>query len=63
MTNTAPEVKALGKYSTAETCRHLGITYKTLVKYATDGKIKYQLSKDCKRYFLGKDILTFWHSH
>lgn len=63
MTNTAPEVKPLGKYTTAETCRHLGITYKTLVKYTIERKIKHKLSKDNKRIFYGKDILKFWEDH
>lgn len=59
MTNTQPDVNPMGKYSTTEACRALGVCYNTLMKYVRNGLIRPTLNRG-RRTFTGMEILRCW---
>ena len=58
MVNEEPKVAMMGRYTTTETYRLLGITYNTLMKYMKEGRIVPSMGH--KRYFLGENIIKCW---
>lgn len=60
MVNNQPDVAPLGRYSTTQTYRLLGISYNTLMKYVREGYIVPNMGR--KRYFLGENIIKCWRT-
>lgn len=63
MTNTRPECRLNGRYSTKETCAFLGIRRSTLYNWQAKGIITPHFRKVNNRpYFLGEDIINIYDS-
>lgn len=65
MTNEEPRVSDNGLYNTTDTCKALGVTYKTLIAMVCDGRIKCGLRRGVKRerrVFRGIDIKKAWRA-
>lgn len=61
MVSEIPNVKPQGKYNVSDTCKALGITRGTLLKYTKQGRIKGRASTyNGRMAYLGCDIITFW---
>lgn len=62
ITPNPPKVHPDGRYSIADTCKILTICRSSLRKYANGGGIPYHYFSNGQKFFLGSDILKFWHS-
>lgn len=66
MTSEEPNVADNGLYTTTETYKALGISYKTLIAMVKDGRIRSKL-RDCgerrpRRIFQGREIKRCWRN-
>lgn len=64
ITAIEPNVSPTGRYSTMETCRHLGIHRDTLRTYTEVKKLikcgTRKLGNRYVKFYLGSEILRFW---
>ncbi len=59
---TPPEVMPTGRYSIAETARHIGKSVRTVQRYVEAGTIKVNIWKPNKKTFVtGLEILRIWN--
>ena len=60
-TTLEPIVSDNGRYPTMNACAILGISYKTLIKYTDQGKIRCGIRKsNGRKFYTGADIKKFW---
>ncbi len=63
MTPIEPQLNVAGRYTSAETCRLLGIHRNTLNNYTKAGMIECGYRRaTTRRFYLGSDILKFWRA-
>lgn len=67
MVNECPDISDNWKGGVVATAKILGISPKTLLRYATpvrsyDG-IRYGIGRNGRKFFLGRDIKSFWRVH
>lgn len=62
MIQTVPQVAETGLYNISEAARALGITRKTMRKYAEGGYISFYVRKsNRRRVTTGKEIIKLWN--
>lgn len=61
MVTEEPKVAPLGRYTTTQTYRLLGISYNSLMKYMREGRIVSRQGS-MGRYFSGESIVKFWRA-
>lgn len=61
MTTEEPKVAVMGRYSTTQTYKLLGISYNSLIKYMKEGLIRAEMGKT-GRFFYGESIVNFWRT-
>lgn len=63
MSNTEPVCKDMGRYSTTEACKLLGIHRNTLNNQTNAGNIRCGRHRhNLRRFYLGKEIKRFWRA-
>ena len=63
ITCNEPQVNINSRYSINETCKLLGITRKTLLKYTLYGLIKCGYRKaTMRKFYTGLEITRFWRA-
>lgn len=61
MTPLEPQVADTGRYSITETCKLLGVTIKTIIKYTDQGDLKCGIRKaNGRKFYTGSEIRKFW---
>ena len=61
MTTEPPKVTENGRYPIGEAAKLLGISPRHLLRLATEGILRYSVSrKNGKKYFSGKELLRYW---
>lgn len=63
MTATEPQIPPTGRYTSLETAKTLGVSIRTLQRWATDGKIRFGVRRaNNRRFYTGAEIMRFWKS-
>ncbi len=62
LVKTCPDIPDNWKGGMSDACRLLGISWKTLDRYAKLGKIKCVKSASGRRQFTGREIKRFWRN-